>query len=130
MMNKIFILLKKLTLIVLSLFLLHVLVFQQELLSSYQEKFRIQVWQLYLVSLFFSVLSIVLMQKTSEKNFESTGFVFIVVLTLKMVVYYFLFDLIRLGSLESSVEKINFGLIVISFLIIDIFLASKILNKK
>ncbi|WP_264559804.1 hypothetical protein [Flavobacterium sp. N2270] len=130
MMNKIFILLKKLTLIVLPLFLLHVLVFQQELLSSYQEKFRIQVWQLYLVSLFFSVLSIVLMQKTSEKNFESTGFVFIVVLTLKMVVYYFLFDLIRLGSLESSVEKINFGLIVISFLIIDIFLASKILNKK
>ncbi len=129
-MNKIFILLKKLTLIVLPLFLLHVLVFQQELLSSYQEKFRIQVWQLYLVSLFFSVLSIVLMQKTSEKNFESTGFVFIVVLTLKMVVYYFLFDLIRLGSLESSVEKINFGLIVISFLIIDIFLASKILNKK
>lgn len=129
-MNKIFILLKKLTLIVLPFFLLHILIFQQESLSSFQEKFQFQVWQLYLVSFFFSVLSIVLMQKISEKNFESTGFVFIVVLTLKMVVYYFLFDSIRLSSAESSIEKINFGLIVISFLIIDIFLASKILNKK
>lgn len=129
-MNKILILLKKLTIIVLPLFLLHLLVFQSEVLNEFQGNFQYPVWALYLISFFFSVLSIVLMQKVSEKNFESTGFVYIVVLTLKMAVYYFLLDSIIANSSENTVEKINFGAIVVSFLIIDTFLASLILKKK
>ncbi len=129
-MSKTFILLKKMALIIVPLFLLHILIFQVEALASLQEKFQFQIWILYLISLIFSVLTIVFMQKVSEKNFESTGFVYMVVLTIKMAVYYFLLESIIDNSSENTIEKINFGAIVVSFLIIDTFLASQILNKK
>jgi hypothetical protein len=47
-----------------------------------------------------------------------------------MAVFYFLLQPILNNSTENNIEKINFGLIVFLFLIIDIILASKILNKK
>ena len=34
------------------------------------------------------------------------------------------------GNIENNIEKINFGIIVILFLIIDIVLAGQILNKR
>lgn len=129
-MNKILILLKKLALIALPVFLLHTLIFQLDSLCELQENFQYQIWSLYIVSIVFSVLNIILMQKVSERNFESTGFVYIVVLTIKMAVFYFLLQPILNNSTENNIEKINFGLIVFLFLIIDIILASKILNKK
>lgn len=129
-MNKTLILLKKLALITLPLSLLHLLIFETKTLSKFQENFQHQIWFLYLISLVFSILSVVLMQKVSEKNFESTGFAYIGVLTIKMTAHYFLLQPILANSSESNVEKINFGIIVFLFLIIDIVLAGQILNKK
>jgi len=129
-MSKMLTLLKPLTLITVSIFLIHILIFKIKTLIEFQQNFQYEIWFLYLISYVFSVLSVVLMQKVSEKNFESTGFVYIVVLTIKMAVYYFLLQPILVNSSENNIEKINFGIIVILFLIIDIVLAGQILNKR
>ena len=129
-MSKMLTLLKPLTLITVSIFLIHILIFKIKTLIEFQQNFQYEIWFLYLISYVFSVLSVVFMQKVSEKNFESTGFVYIVVLTIKMAVYYFLLQPILVNSSENNIEKINFGIIVILFLIIDIVLAGQILNKR
>jgi hypothetical protein len=129
-MNNIFNIIKKLTLIVLPIFITHLLVFQIPSLNETQENFQYNVWTLYLLFYVFSIIGIVIVQKVSVKNFESTGVAFIVILTVKMIVFYIMAKSVFVSASENSVEKINFSLIIIMFLIIDIFLVSQILNKK
>jgi hypothetical protein len=129
-MNKIFSVLKKLTLIVLPVFIIHLFVFQIPVLNEAQQSFQYNIWTLYLLFYIFSKIGIVIVQKVSEKNFESTGVTFIVILTVKMAIFYFMAKSIFATTSENSVEKINFSLIIVVFLIIDIFMASQILNKK
>jgi hypothetical protein len=129
-MNNIFSVLKKLTLIVLPIFIIHLLVFQIPSLNEAQETFQYRIWILYLLFFIFSKIGIVIVQKISEKNFESTGLAFIVILTIKMAVFYFMARPVFASTSENSVEKINFSLIILIFLIIDVFMVSHILNKK
>jgi cytochrome bd-type quinol oxidase subunit 2 len=129
-MNNIFSVLKKLTLIVLPVFIIHLLVFQIPILNQAQQSFQYNIWTLYLLFFIFSKIGIVIVQKVSEKNFESTGATFIIILTIKMAIFYFMAKSVFVPTSENSVEKINFCLIIVVFLIIDIFLASQILNKK
>lgn len=121
---------KKLAFITIPFFLLNVMLWKTLLFKTTQETSNSNFYLLYLISFIFSVISVFMMQKVSQKSFENTGFVFILILTVKMVVYYFLYSSFFTASKGDNIEKVNFGIIVVLFLITDIFLANKILNRK
>ena len=56
-MSKMLTLLKPLTLITVSIFLIHILIFKIKTLIEFQQNFQYEIWFLYLISFVFSVFS-------------------------------------------------------------------------
>lgn len=121
--------LKKLTFVAFPVFIIHVLLFNVNLINGKESDFYYSIPQLY--GLFFMLSSVILITvtKISEKNFNNTGMVFMIATSIKMAVAFFLVKPI-LHLEGNKIEKNNFFIIFILFLLIETILVAKILNKK
>lgn len=121
--------LKKLIIATLLFLMVHVLLFKLPFLKNIESEFYYSIPVLYLLFFIFSSLILIVVTKISEKNFDNTGMVFMIATSIKMVVAFFLVRPI-LPLEDNKIEKINFFIIFILFLLIETILVAKILNKK
>jgi predicted transporter len=122
-------LLKKLIFAALPIFIIHVLLFNTNLLTGKEADFYYSIPLLYGLFFLLSAVILIIVIKISEKNFDNTGMVFMIATSIKMVVAFFLVRPI-LPLEDNKIEKINFFIIFILFLLIETILVAKILNKK
>lgn len=123
-------LLKRLIVTALPLSIIHLLFFN--FLPSLKGKeicFYYSIPVLYFVFFILSSIILIVVSKISEKNFDNTGMVFIIATSVKMVFAYFLLRPI-LYTQDNKVEKINFFIVFMLFLLLETILATKIFNKK
>jgi hypothetical protein len=121
--------LKKLIFVALPIFIIHVMLFNANLITGKEVNFYYSIPLLYQLFLMLSAVILIIVTKISEKNFDNTGMVFMIATSIKMVVAYFLVRPILLIE-DNKIEKINFFIIFILFLLIETILVAKILNKK
>ncbi|MBN9285331.1 MULTISPECIES: hypothetical protein [unclassified Flavobacterium] len=111
--------------------LLHILIFQFGIPSQTYQAFHYPVYTVYL---FFFILSLVLLFiliKINETKPEQLGFVFLVLISIKFALsYIFLLPVLQDNTESTYMEKINFFMIFIAFLAVEVVLASRLLNKK
>ncbi|WP_177730832.1 hypothetical protein [Flavobacterium inviolabile] len=111
--------------------LLHILIFQFGIPSQTYQVFHYPVYTVYL---FFFILSLVLLFiliKINETKPEQLGFVFLVLISIKFALsYIFLLPVLQDNTESAYMEKINFFMIFIAFLAVEVVLASRLLNKK
>lgn len=129
-MNEIVIWVKKLFFLVLPVFVIHFTFFQFSSLKIEQENFYYSIVALYMLFFVLSQLTVAIVQSVSKKNFESTGFTFLAILTMKMGIYFLMLRPILSKVSENVIEKTNFVVLIFIFSVIDIVLVSQILNKK
>ena len=113
----------------LPIFIIHVLLFNTNLISGKEADFYYSIPRLYGLFFLLSAVILIIVTKISEKNFDNTGMVFMIATSIKMVVAFFLVRPI-LPLEDNKIEKINFFIIFILFLLIETILVAKILNKK
>lgn len=121
--------LKKLIFVALPIFIIHVLLFNANLITVKEADFYYSIPQLYGLFFMLSAVILIIVTKISEKNFDNTGMVFMIATSIKMVVAFFLVRPI-LPLEDNKIEKINFFIIFILFLLIETIFVAKILNKK
>ncbi|WP_396209531.1 hypothetical protein [Flavobacterium sp.] len=121
--------LKKLIFVALPIFIIHVMLFNANLITGKGANFYYSIPLLYGLFFMLSAAILIIVTKISEKNFDNTGMVFMIATSIKMVVAYFLVRPILLIE-DNKIEKINFFIIFILFLLIETILVAKILNKK
>ncbi len=121
--------LKKLIFVALPIFIIHVLLFNTNLITVKEADFYYSIPLLYGLFFLLSAVILIIVTKISEKNFDNTGMVFMIATSIKMVVAFFLVRPI-LPLEDNKIEKINFFIIFILFLLIETILVAKILNKK
>jgi hypothetical protein len=128
-MTNSFEILKKLTPVALFFLIIHVLLFKLPFFNNVESEFYYSIPVLYVLFFMFSSLILIVVTKISEKNFDNTGMVFMIATSIKMAVAFFLVRPI-LHLEGNKIEKINFFIIFILFLLIETILGAKILNKK
>ena len=121
--------LKKLIFVALPIFIIHVMLFNANIINGKGANFYYSIPLLYGLFFTLSAAILIIVTKISEKNFDNTGMVFMIATSIKMVVAYFLVRPILLIE-DNKIEKINFFIIFILFLLIETILVAKILNKK
>ena len=121
--------LKKLIFVALPIFIIHVLLFNTNLINGKEADFYYSIPLLYGLFFMLSAVILIIVTKISEKNFDNTGMVFMIATSIKMMVAFFLVRPI-LPLEDNKIEKINFFIIFILFLLIETILVAKILNKK
>ena len=115
--------------ITLSVFLLHLLIFQISTLSEAALNFYYSIPFLYLLYFMFSVIILSFLFKVSKSNFDNVGMTFLISTSIKMVVSYFVLRPILNSTEESTIEKVNFFIIFILFLAIETVITIRLLNK-
>jgi hypothetical protein len=121
--------LKKLTPVALFFLIIHVLLFKLPFLKEKETEFYFNIPVLYLLFFVFSFLILIIVTKISEKNFDNTGMIFMIATSIKMVVAFFLLRPILYRE-DNKIEKINFFVVFILFLLLETIIAAKFLNKK
>lgn len=117
-------------LIAAGLFLaLHLMLFQLLSLQKKTESFYYSIPQLYGLFFILALLVLGVVKKTTKKNFDSTGMVFMIASSIKMGIAYFLVRPI-LHVQPNKIEKINFFAVFVLFLLLETLFTAKILNKK
>lgn len=103
-------------------------------LFSLEEKWQNTYYSFSQTLSFFVVSSIVILiinLVISKKALEQLGFVFLGIMTVKLIAsYVFIAPALELKSVASEFEKINFFIYFLVFLAIDVYLTIQILNKK
>jgi len=112
-----------------SLYIIHRLVFLLPSLSVAQESFYFSITFLYVLFFIFSKAILFIVKKVSEKSFDNTGMVFMLVTFIKTGIVYFIVKPI-IDSQNNQIEKLNVFFIFICFLLIETVITMRILNKK
>lgn len=111
--------------------LLHILIFKFSISDTVYKEFQ---YPLYGVYLFFFILSLgilLILIRIKETKPEQIGFVFLVLITIKFALsYIFLLPILKSTMIDVYVEKINFFMIFIVFLVLEVILTSRLLNDK
>jgi predicted transporter len=121
--------LKKLIFVALPIFIIHVLLFNANLINGKEADFYYSIPLLYGLFFMLSAVILIIVTKISKKNFDNTGMVFMIATSIKMAVAFFLVRPI-LPLEGNKIEKINFFAIFIVFLLFETIIVAKILNKK
>jgi hypothetical protein len=129
-MNETLLWVKKMFFIVTPIFLIHFAIFQIPSLKSALENFEYSFLYLYVLFFVFSQLTILIIHIVSKKSFESTGFAFLGILTIKLICYFLMLQTLLHKDGVTVVEKSNFVFLMVLFTVIDIVLTSQILSKK
>lgn len=95
------------------------------------QNFYYSVEVLYLIFLFFSVLLLILTVKFKKDKFDSIGMFFMLGTFIQMFLYYFVLRPILSDKIHNiRVEKINFLVTFILFLLFQTILTIRLLNEK
>ncbi len=86
---------------------------------------------LYLIFLFFSILLFIALLKFRENKFDSIGMLFMLGTFIQMFLYYGFLRLILANNIRTvAVEKNNFFLTFLLFLLFQTILTARLLNEK
>ena len=121
--------LKKLSIVALPLSIIHLLLFHLPIINGKEIDFYYAIPSLYLMFFILSLIVLITVTNVSEKNFDNIGIVFMIATSIKMVVAFFLVRPI-LHLQDNMIEKINFFVVFIIFLLTETIIVAKILNKK
>ena len=119
----------KYLLVVVPIFIIHIIIFQESTLKDAAQDFYYSIPFLYFIYIVFSKIILFVIIKVSEKNFDSTGMTFLVCTSIKMTVSYFILRPILNSSSENTIEKVNFFAVFILFLAIETLITIRLLNK-
>ncbi len=112
-------------------YLLHKTVIYFLGLSEVFSEFNTPLELLYFVFGLISALITFALLIVKEKDYNQVGMTFLGMITLKMIVVYFIFKPRIPNVIEGiNYEKINFIILFILFLIIETIVTAKILNSK
>jgi len=100
-------------------------------LSDVFSSFNTSIELLYFVLGFVATLITFVLVLVKEKDYNQIGMAFLGLITLKMIVVYFVFKPTIPKDVEgTNYEKINFIVLFIAFLLIETIMAARILNTK
>lgn len=117
-------------LIALPIALFNFLILEFLLPAAVYASFYYSVFTLYLLFALASAIILLVLIKIKDKNQEQIGYVFLVVTSVKLVLcYLLLLPVLNKVATDSNSEKINFFMIFILFLAIEVFFTSKLLNN-
>lgn len=86
---------------------------------------------LYLIFLFFSTLLLIALLKFRKNKFDSIGMLFMLGTFVQMFLYYGFLRLIIANNIKGvSVEKTNFFITFLLFLLFQTILTARLLNEK
>jgi hypothetical protein len=105
-----------------------------EAVFSLEEKWKSTYYTFYQTFSFFAISSIVILLlnlAVQKKAKDQLGFVFLGIMTVKVIAaYIFIAPALELKTASSQFEKNNFFIYFLTFLAIDVYLTAQILNKK
>lgn len=99
-----------------------------ELRQQYSD-FHYPLENLYLVFFIFSIVILGILLIVKQKSLDHVGMTFLLITSIKMGVSFFIGRPIVSGANQNHVEKINFFVIFILFLIIETVITIRLLNK-
>jgi Kef-type K+ transport system membrane component KefB len=109
-------------------------IFLLEAVFSLEEKWKSTYYTFYQTFSFFAISSIVILLlnlAVQKKAKDQLGFVFLGIMTVKVIAaYIFIAPALELKTASSQFEKNNFFIYFLTFLAIDVYLTAQILNKK
>lgn len=120
----------KYLLVVVPVFIIHLLVFQEPMLNKASQSFYYTIPFLYLLYIIFSKIILFVVIKVFEKNFDNTGMTFLVCTSIKLAISFFILRSVLNSPTENTIEKGNFFFIFILFLAIETIITIRLLNKK
>ncbi len=113
------------------LFLLHKAVLFLLFSNQLENDFIYSTHLLYTFFSVFSVIIIFILIQVNKKNINNVGFTFMLITSIKMAIaYFFMQPILNSQSIFAGLEKINFFVIFILFLIIETTVTIRILNNK
>lgn len=111
------------------LYLIHKMVFYSFHIN--EDEFHYSLETLYLFFLFLSGIIFGILLTIRKKNFDNVGMSFLLVTTAKMgFCYLILRPLLQSTNLNNPIEKINFFILFIVFLIIETLFTIRLVNEK
>ena len=116
------------------LVIIYVNIFLIETIFSLQENWNHTYYNFFQTFSFFAITSILILLLNllvQKKAKEQLGFVFLGIMTIKVIAsYLFISPALELKTASSQFEKNNFFVYFLIFLAIDVYLTIRILNKK
>jgi hypothetical protein len=92
--------------------------------------FHYSLERLYLAFGLASLLIIFILIKVKERNFDQIGMAFMVLITVKMATFYFVFKpVISNRTDDAQWERTNFIILFMAFLILETLISAKILKS-
>lgn len=85
---------------------------------------------IYLIFSLFSVAILITLLIVNRKNKDVVGMTFLLITSFKTAVCYFIFSDIIHSANKNKIERINFFVVFILFLIIETLITIRLLNKK
>ncbi|MCG2610340.1 DUF6168 family protein [Flavobacterium sp. SM15] len=129
MQRKKYALLLKVVFIALPLAFLNFLILEYLLPKEVFQAFHYSIFELYLFFISTSVLVLGILIKMKDKHRDQLGYVFLLVSSIKLALCYLvLLPVLEKDGAGADWEKINFFMIFVLFLAIEVVFTSKLLN--
>ena len=94
------------------------------------ESYQVSLEFIYFVFTLFSVVILTTLIIVEKKNKDIVGMTFMLITTFKAALSYFIFSNVISSDNENKIERINFFVVFILFLIIETLITIRLLNKK
>ncbi len=86
---------------------------------------------LYGVFSLFTILILFILIQVKQKNIDNVGYTFLLLTSIKMAVtFYFMQPILKSNAVNINVEKGNFFVVFILFLVIETVVTIRLLNNK
>lgn len=117
-------------LIALVLFFINLFFLENTHFNSNFELYQVSLAFIYFIFTLFSIVILITLLIVNQKNKDVVGMTFMLITTFKTILSYVLFSKIITGDNENTIERINFFVVFILFLIIETLITIRLLNKK
>lgn len=112
------------------LFFINSLILEHQNFKVGFELFQISLAFIYFIFTGFSILILITLIIVNQKNKDVVGMTFMLITTFKTILYYVIFSKIITTDKSNTIERINFFVVFILFLVIETLITIRLLNKK
>ncbi len=112
------------------LFFINRLILEHHNFKASFELFQVSLAFIYFIFTVFSILILITLIIVNHKNKDVVGMTFMLITTFKTILYYVIFSKIITSDNSNTVERINFFVVFILFLVIETLITMRLLNKK
>lgn len=110
-------------------YLLHKFILHSLKINVSEFQYSIEV--LYFLFFIMSAVIFIVVLKVKEKSFDNVGMSFLLGTSIKMIFCFLILKpILRTTAYDSTIEKVNFFVMFILFLLIETVLTMRILNEK